>query len=68
VAKSISWRATGTMDTFVVSWIITGELVVALSIGGVEIVTKMILYYLHERLWDRVSWGRLRSGPVDYEI
>jgi uncharacterized membrane protein len=41
---------------------------VALSIGGVEIVTKMILYYLHERLWDRVSWGRLRSGPVDYEI
>lgn len=68
LAKSISWRATGTMDTIVVSWLVTGELMMALSIGGVEVVTKMVLYYLHERFWNRVSWGRVRPAPLDYEI
>ena len=71
IAKSTSWRATGTMDTVVVSWIVTGRLTVALSIGGVEVFTKILLYFLHERLWDRVSWGRARSGKAgeaDYQI
>jgi len=68
IAKSLSWRATGTADTIVVSWIVTGELTLAVSIGGIEVVTKMCLYYLHERLWNRVSWGRVRSAPAEYEI
>ena len=67
-AKSVSWRATGTFDTIMVSWLVTGQLKLALSIGGVEVITKMVLYYLHERLWNRVSWGRVMPAKGDYEI
>jgi len=58
VAKSVSWRIVGTMDTILLSWIITGQINTALSIGGVELVTKMALFVAHERLWDKINWGR----------
>ncbi|MFC3879538.1 DUF2061 domain-containing protein [Algoriphagus namhaensis] len=53
--KSISWRIVGTLDTMVISYIITGQLVMAVSIGSVEVVTKILLYYVHERVWENVS-------------
>ncbi len=49
--KTVSWRIIGTLDTMFISYLLTGKLDIALSIGGIEIVTKMILYYLHERAW-----------------
>ena len=55
IAKTISWRIIGTVDTFLLSWFITGSWKIGLSIGGVEVVTKMVLYYLHERAWYRYS-------------
>lgn len=58
VAKSISWRIVGTLDTIVISWLITGQLTVAFSIGSIELFTKMILYFFHERLWNNVKWGK----------
>lgn len=58
VVKSLSWRVIGTLDTIVISWIITGALTLAFSIGMVELVTKMILYFLHERMWNSIKWGR----------
>lgn len=58
IAKAISWRATGTADTFLISWIITGEPLLATGIAGTELATKITLYYLHERVWSRVPWGR----------
>ncbi|MGB5229099.1 MAG: DUF2061 domain-containing protein [Eudoraea sp.] len=58
IAKSISWRAIGTLDTIIISWIITGTLSLAFSIGLVELVTKMVLYFSHERLWNTIKWGR----------
>jgi len=58
LAKAVSWRMLGTIDTFLLSWVITGELSLALTIGGAEIFTKMTLYWLHERAWNRISWGR----------
>ncbi|WP_299673932.1 DUF2061 domain-containing protein [uncultured Tenacibaculum sp.] len=58
VIKSISWRAVGTIDTIVISWLITGEVDTALSIGGIELVTKMLLYFFHERVWNSIKWGR----------
>ena len=58
VAKSISWRIIGTLDTMIISWIITGKLDTALLIGGVEVVTKMVLYFFHERVWNSIKWGR----------
>jgi len=49
--KTISWRAVGTLDTIILSWIITGNWKFGLTIGAVEIITKMILYFFHERFW-----------------
>lgn len=55
ILKTISWRVIGTLDTMILSWIITGNWKVGVAIGGVEVVTKMILYYLHERAWYKFS-------------
>lgn len=49
--KTISWRILGTLDTILISYLMTGEVKIALSIGGLEVITKMVLYYLHERAW-----------------
>ncbi|TDQ17420.1 putative membrane protein [Algoriphagus boseongensis] len=53
--KSISWRIVGTIDTMVISYFVTGQLVMAISIGSVEVVTKIFLYYLHERVWENAT-------------
>ncbi|WP_226389825.1 DUF2061 domain-containing protein [Penaeicola halotolerans] len=55
LAKSISWRICGTIDTIVISYLITGQLHLAVSIGSIEVVTKIILYYLHERVWEKLA-------------
>ena len=55
IAKTISWRIIGTLDTILLSWIITGSWKLGLSIGGVEVITKMILYFFHERMWYKFS-------------
>lgn len=58
VLKTISWRAVGTLDTVLISWLITGALSLAFSIGLIELVTKMILYFFHERAWNKIKWGK----------
>lgn len=55
ILKTLTWRVIGTIDTIVLSWIITGSLTLGFSIGGVEVITKMVLYYLHERAWYKFS-------------
>jgi len=55
--KTITWRCVGTLDTRVVSWIITGNPLTGLKIGFVEVITKMIFYYLHERAWYHINFG-----------
>ena len=55
ILKTISWRVLGTIDTIVLSWFITGSWKLGLSIGGVEVITKMVLYFLHERAWYKFS-------------
>lgn len=64
--KGISWRITGTVDTMIIAFIITGHFPNALKIGGIEVVTKLFLYYLHERLWTTIKWGK--TNPVPLEI
>jgi uncharacterized membrane protein len=67
--KAASWRLTGTFDTIVLSWLITGHAGKAFSIGAAELITKTFLYYLHERIWNRVSSGReIARVQPDYEI
>ena len=58
MVKSISWRIVGTLDTIIISWIVTGTLSLAFSIGLVELVTKMVLYFFHERIWNSIKWGK----------
>ena len=55
IVKTITWRIVGTLDTFLLSWLITGSIKIGAAIGGIEIITKMILYYFHERAWYRFS-------------
>jgi uncharacterized membrane protein len=70
--KAISWRIVGTIDTMIISYFITGKVTVALSIGSVEIFTKMILYYFHERLWAHIHKlkikGWLKKNGEQYEV
>jgi uncharacterized membrane protein len=61
LVKAITWRATGSLDTFVISFVLTGRVELAGSIAGAEFFTKIALYYFHERLWTLVSWGRRTS-------
>lgn len=58
LAKAVSWRTTGSLDTFIVSFLVTGRLTIAGSIAATEFLTKIILYYLHERIWGLIRWGR----------
>lgn len=58
--KSISWRLVGTLDTIVISYFITGKVTIAISIGSIEVFTKTILYYFHERLWAHIHKIRLK--------
>ena len=55
--KTISWRIVGTLDTMFLGWIITGSPLVGLKIGALELFTKMILYYFHERVWLQSKYG-----------
>ena len=57
LAKTITWRIVGTIDTMILGWLITGSLKMGLAIGGTEVITKMFLYFFHERAW--YKWGRL---------
>jgi uncharacterized membrane protein len=61
IGKTISWRIIGTIDTIILGWLITGHLKLGLAIGGVEVVTKMILYFLHERIW--YKWVKFGLVP-----
>jgi uncharacterized membrane protein len=59
--KAVSWRIFGSLDTFVLSMIFTGNAKYAVSIASAEALTKIALYYVHERAWRRVKWGRLEA-------
>ncbi len=68
VTKAVSWRTVGTIDTVIISWLITGKFAFAISIGAVELFTKMFLYYMHERIWNRIKFGRHAPKGTDYSI
>jgi len=61
--KTITWRVVGTLDTMILGWLISGDFKIGLTIGGFEVFTKMILYFLHERLWYKYNFGLKRDNP-----
>ncbi len=68
VVKTISWRTVGTIDTMIIAWLVTGKLDFAVTIGGIELFTKMFLYYLHERTWNKIKLGKVDSSDIEYQI
>ena len=58
IAKAVSWRIIGTLDTLLISYVLTGKFAIAASIASVDFVTKMFLYFFHERIWNNIRWGR----------
>ncbi|MGH2648135.1 MAG: DUF2061 domain-containing protein [Ginsengibacter sp.] len=65
IAKAITWRIVGTIDTIILSWIITGNPMLGMQIGAVEFFSKILLYYAHERVWFKVNLnkhGKLRES------
>ena len=61
ILKGISWRIIGTLSTVCIAFILTGDVTSAMAIGGIEVISKFILYYFHERLWQLAPRGTLRK-------
>jgi uncharacterized membrane protein len=57
IAKTITWRIVGTLDTMLLGWLISGDPLIGLKVGLAELFTKMILYYFHERIWYKTKFG-----------
>jgi uncharacterized membrane protein len=58
IAKAISWRVIGTLDTLLISYLLTGKVILASSIASIDFITKMFLYFFHERIWNNINWGK----------
>lgn len=58
IVKALSWRIVGTADTLIVSYILTGKIALAASIASVDFLTKLVLYFFHERIWNKIKWGK----------
>ena len=61
VAKTISWRITGSASTFLISFLISGNFAVASSIALIQITANTILYFVHERIWNKIKWGQTNN-------
>ncbi len=61
LAKTISWRIVATLTTILLVFVFTGNLAISLNVGGLEIILKTVIYYLHERVWNLTSFGRERT-------
>jgi uncharacterized membrane protein len=55
VLKTLTWRIIGTIDTILIGWFVSGDPTIGLSIGGIEVFTKMLLYFFHERAWYKLT-------------
>ena len=60
VVKTISWRITGSLSTFMISYLILGSFTIASSIAVIQIIANTFLYYVHERIWNKISWETKR--------
>ena len=56
--KTMTWRVTASLTTFLIAWILTGDLLIGASIGGIEAIAKIFLYYFHERIWNNTNWEK----------
>jgi uncharacterized membrane protein len=66
LAKALSWRVFATFITMTVAYLLTGELLFAAKIGAFDTLAKLLVYFVHERVWQRISYGKIDSP--DYQI
>ena len=66
LVKTLTWRIVATTDTFIIAWLITGHLDWAGAIAGIEVLTKMFLYYGHERVWNKIGWLRPKKDKEEH--
>ena len=59
LAKTMTWRITASLKTFLIAWILTGDLLIGGSIGSIEAIAKIFLFYYHERIWNNINWGKI---------
>ena len=58
IAKTLTWRGTASLTTFIIAWVLTGDLLIGVSISSIEAIAKIFLYYFHERIWNNISWAK----------
>ena len=58
IAKTLTWRVTASLTTFIIAWVLTGDLLIGATIGSVEAIAKIFLYYFHERIWNNISLAK----------
>jgi len=58
IVKTLTWRVTASLTTFVIAWVLTGDLLIGATIGSIEAIAKIFLYYSHERIWNNISWAK----------
>ena len=58
LVKTMTWRVTASLTTFLIAWLLTGDLLIGVSIGSIEAIAKIFLYYYHERIWNNINWAK----------
>jgi len=58
IVKTMTWRVTASLTTFLIAWMLTGDFLIGASIGSIEAIVKIFLYYLHERIWNNINWAK----------
>ena len=58
IVKTLTWRVTASLTTFIIAWILTGDFLIGVSIGSIEAIFKIFLYYFHERIWNNINWAK----------
>ena len=58
IVKTLTWRVTASLITFVIAWVLTGDLLIGATIGSIEAIAKIFLYYFHERIWNNIIWAK----------
>ena len=62
LVKTVSWRLTGSGATFLIAYVMTGDIAISGLIGVIQLVSNSVLYYIHERIWSKIYWGRYDSN------
>jgi len=58
IVKTLTWRVTASLTTFIIAWVLTGDLLIGATIGSIEAIAKIFLYYFYETIWNNISWAK----------